>query len=307
MTVVIKRAWWLLILLLSAVIIWFFGRNSKPLPDSVSAVASAPVAVSAMRSSAPVEPEESEDDRAQAAQEAKENLALFFGEDDRVFIPSPYPGAYAAIGKMQTVSESHCTATLVAPDLAVTAAHCFLMQPRKLDKGQWFWTGYHDGQWQARYQVVGQVFHPKFRKGLQYKGEDVYILPSVSAYDIAWLKLKLVDGVPPQPMQLFSGSDTNLLALIERQDRKVTQAGFAHDHNQRLTAHRDCKVTAVVEDNTLEHQCDTLSGASGSPLWLETEQGPLLVAVQSAAPDWFNRDKADNTAVSVLQLPKLPK
>lgn len=301
----IKRVWWLLAPLVA--IIWFFGWKSKPIADPVVPVASAPVAVSAARASAADDVEDTEEGRVQAAEDAKQNLALFFGEDDRVFIPAPYPGAYAAIGKMQTVSESHCTATLVAPDLAVTAAHCFLMLPRKLDKGKWFWAGYHDGQWQARYQVVGQVFHPRFRKGLQYKGEDVYILPSVSSYDIAWLKLKLVDGVPPQPMPMFAGSDTNLLALIERQVNKVTQAGFAHDHNQRLTAHRDCKVTAVVEDNTLEHQCDTLSGDSGSPLWLETEQGPLLVAVQSAAPDWFNRDKADNTAVTVLQLPKLPK
>lgn len=301
------RAWWFLMLLPLFAVVWFLGRAYLPSDDSAEAVASTPVAASAVIVNPVEKTDEDEDDRAAADEQAKQNMALFFGEDDRVFVPAPYQGAYAAIGKMETESESNCTATLVAPDLAVTAAHCFLMQPRKLDKGKWFWAGYHNEQWQARYQVVGQVFHPRFRKGLQYKGEDVYILPSVSAYDIAWLKLKLVEGVAPQPMPMFTGSDTSLLALIERQDNKVTQAGFAHDHNQRLTAHRDCKVTAVVEDNTLEHQCDTLSGDSGSPLWLETEQGPLLVAVQSAAPDWFNRDKADNTAVTVLQLPKLPK
>lgn len=91
---------------------------------------------------------------------------------------------------------------------------------------------------------------------------------------------------------------------IQRYNSEVTQAGFAHDHSQVLTAHQRCQVTSLVEDNTLEHQCDTLSGDSGSPLWLVTENGPELVAVQSSAPDWFNRDKADNTAVTVLQLPK---
>lgn len=242
------------------------------------------------------------------AETAAERLALFFGKDDRVFVPAPYPSPYAAIGKLETVLENRCTATLVAPDLAVTAAHCFLMVPRKLDHGKWFWAGYHNGKWQTRYRVVGQVFHPAFRKGLEYKGEDVYIQPRVSALDIAWIRLKLVDGVAPRPMPLYTGNHLDdLLALVQRHDSKVTQAGFAHDHNQILTAHRGCQVTGLIEDNTLEHRCDTLSGDSGSPLWLETAQGPLLIAVQSAAPDWFNRDKADNTAVTVIQLPKRPK
>ena len=209
------------------------------------------------------------------AETPAERLALFFGKDDRSFIPAPYAQPYAAVGKMETVDESHCTATLVAPDLAVTAAHCFLMTPHRLDRGKWFWAGYHQGKWQARYQVVTQVFHPRFRKGLEYKGDDVYIHPEVSSYDIAWIKLKFVDGVAPAPMMLYRGNHSDdLLAHIQRLNSKVTQAGYAHDHNQVLTAHKNCQVTSLVDDNTLEHQCDTLSGDSGSPLWLETEKGP---------------------------------
>lgn len=237
-----------------------------------------------------------------------ERLALFFGKDDRTFVPAPYPRPYAAIGKLETAGESRCTATLVTPTLAITAAHCFLMTPRKLDHGKWFWAGYHNGKWQARYRVLGEIFHPKFRTGLDYVGEDVYIQPQVSALDIAWMRVRLEEGVAPQPMRIYTGNHADdLLALVQRHGNKVTQAGFAHDHNQVLTTHRHCVVTGVFDDNTLEHQCDTLSGDSGSPLWLETEKGPLLIAVQSAAPDWFNRDKVDNTAVTVIQLPRRPK
>ncbi|SFN19735.1 protease YdgD [Formivibrio citricus] len=247
------------------------------------------------------------DEESDAAEVAAQNLILFFGKDDRVFVTPPYAGAFSAVGKMQTSGESHCTATLIAPDLAITAAHCFLMTPRKLDKGRWFWAGYHEGKWLARYRIENQFFHPKFRKGLEYKGDDVYIKPQAAPYDIALIKLKLVDGIPPKPMPVFSGNADALLAKIQQYDSEVTQAGFASDHNQVLTAHQGCQVTALIEDNTLEHQCDTLSGDSGSPLWLVTEKGPMLVAVQSSAPDWFNRDKADNTAVTVLQMPKRPK
>ena len=124
------------------------------------------------------------------ATEAEQNLALFFGQDDRIFISAPYAAPFNAIGKLETEAASQCTATLVAPNLAVTAAHCFFMEPHKFDKGRWFWAGYHQGKWQARYQVTGQVFHSRFRKGLDYVGEGVYIKPAVAGYDIAWLKLK---------------------------------------------------------------------------------------------------------------------
>lgn len=268
--------------------------------------ASAPVATLAKESAGGGDDASGEAASAASAA-AAENLALFFGKDDRVFVPAPYSGAYAAIGRMETVGGSSCTATLVAPDLAVTAAHCFLMIPRKFDQGKWFWAGYHEGKWQARYEVVTQVFHPRFTKGLDYKGEDLYILPKAAPYDIALMKLKFVDGVPPKPMPMYSGSADKLLARIQSQGSKVMQAGFANDHDDKLTAHQGCTVVALFDNHTLAHQCDTLSGDSGSPLWLETAEGPQLIAVQSTAPDWFNRDKADNTAVTVLQLPKKPK
>lgn len=246
-------------------------------------------------------------DKAPVKTEAEQNLALFFGHDDRTFIKAPYHAPFAAVGRLETVSQSHCTATLVAPDLAVTAAHCFLMWPRKFDKGSWFYAGYSQGQWQAKYKVLGQLIHQRFRKGLDYVGEDVYIQPAVSSYDIAWLKLKLVEGKAPKPMPLFSGNADQLLKQLQLYKHTVTQAGYAYDHDEKLTAHIACKVTDLFDDHTLGHQCDTLSGDSGSPLWLDTPQGPRLIAVQSAAPDWFNRDKADNTAVTVIRLPKKPK
>lgn len=302
-----KRAW--LLLLACAMLMALLVSLSNRFTASAEAAASAPATAVARESAVAIQEQPDNGvEEARASDVAAQNLALFFGRDDRVFISTPYAQPYSAVGKMETVGESRCTATLVAPDLAVTAAHCFLMTPHKLDQGKWFWAGYHQGKWQARYRVEAQVFHPKFRQGLDYKGEDVYIKPSAAPYDIAWLKLKFIDGVAPAPMPIYTGNHPDdLLARIQRHDSKVTQAGFAHDHREQLTAHQGCAVTGLIDDNTLEHQCDTLSGDSGSPLWLTTENGPLLIAVQSSAPDWFNRDKADNTAVTVLQLPKKPK
>lgn len=287
---------------------WYWSNHIISSAKQSSGHVEVPVVVAQESASEAAENAEEEgDDEDEDTDVAKQNLALFFGHDDRVPVPVPYTGAYAAIGKLQTVHGSNCTATLIAPDLAVTAAHCFLMVPHKVDAGKWFWAGYQEGKWQARYKVIGQVFHPAFRKGLDYKGNDVYIQPAVAAYDIALFKVKLLDGHAPKPMPVYSGNSDDLLARIQHYDSKITQAGYAHDHNQVMTAHHGCLITALVDNNTLDHQCDTLAGDSGSPLWLETENGPLLIAIQSSAPDWFNRDKADNTAVTVLQMPKKPK
>ncbi|QLI81099.1 trypsin-like serine protease [Chitinibacter fontanus] len=237
------------------------------------------------------------------AQVQKERQALFFGRDDRVNIPAPYAAPYNAIGRLEVKSGGTCTATLIAPDLAITAAHCFLMLPRKIDAGRWFMAGFHDGKYQARYQVTGQVFHPRFRQGLKYKGDDVYIQPSAAPYDIALIKLKLKDGVAPAPMGLFSGNRQQLMQTILRQNQQINQGGYAEDHDTILSAHLGCSLTQLRSNGTIYHRCDTLSGDSGSPIWVDLPIGPTLIAVQSSAPDWFNRKLADNVGVTVLQLP----
>ncbi|WP_297574691.1 serine protease [uncultured Deefgea sp.] len=236
---------------------------------------------------------------------SRQQQMLFFGTDDRLVIPAPYPAPFAAIGQLTTKNDYNCTATLVAPDLAVTAAHCFMMEARKPDAGLWFKAGFHQGEYQAKYQVLDQVFHPAFKRGLQYKGNDVYILPQAAEYDIAWLKVKLVEGVAPAPMPLFKGERAALELAFKTANMQLNQGGFAEDHDQLLTVHLACSLTQFRQNNTLFHRCDTLSGDSGSPIWLTTANGPLLVGVQSSAPDWFNRQKADNVGVSVLQLPTL--
>ncbi|WP_081687037.1 trypsin-like serine peptidase [Chitinilyticum litopenaei] len=238
---------------------------------------------------------------------ARQRLALFFGRDDRQFIAAPYPQPYAAIGRLETAAGSTCTATLVGENLAVTAAHCFLMEADRLDPGRWFYAGYHRGKYQARYRVLEQVFPPRFRRGLRYQGDDVYIEPEAAAYDIAWLKLEKAEGIAPEPLPIMGKNMDTLKRTLKATAQRITQAGYAEDHDTQLTSHRHCRITELRENRTLFHQCDTLAGDSGSPLFVETAEGPRLIAVQSSAPDWFNRGLADNVAVTVLQLPKPPQ
>ncbi len=53
----------------------------------------------------------------------------FFGHDDRTRVTDPTQAPWDAIGQLETASGNLCTATLITPQLALTAGHCLLMPP----------------------------------------------------------------------------------------------------------------------------------------------------------------------------------
>jgi len=66
---------------------------------------------------------------------AKDVKTLFFGHDDRKPVSNPAEAPWDAIGQLETASGNLCTATLISPNLALTAGHCLLTPPKgKPDK-----------------------------------------------------------------------------------------------------------------------------------------------------------------------------
>ena len=64
------------------------------------------------------------DDGGDDAISAKELKTLFFGHDDRTRVTDPTQAPWDAIGQLETASGNLCTATLITPQLALTAGHC---------------------------------------------------------------------------------------------------------------------------------------------------------------------------------------
>ncbi|SMF39822.1 trypsin-like serine peptidase [Pseudogulbenkiania subflava] len=226
-----------------------------------------------------------------------ERRTLFFGHDDRVRV-HPDHGPWQAIGQLETASGNLCTATLVAPDVALTAGHCFVGPHGRLDPALRF-TLALDGQNSTRHAAARRVWlDRRLLRGLIRQGDDLIVPPAVARYDVAFVRLDAPLLSAEHTVVPFDGDRAALRQALTRASWRVNQAGYPEDFPDRLMLHRHCRATRLEADGRLAHRCDTLPGDSGSPLLLEVAGQPRLVAIQSSAPDARWRHRADNMALS---------
>ncbi len=219
------------------------------------------------------------------------------------FISVPASAALGDLGP-ELVGESR---RLRSQSVTAILARQHVKRLGRVDRPVSFMAGYRDGRGQAIYRATGMQVPPGFRHGVHQVGERLFIRTRAAPFDIALVRVTRLRGrADIAPMPAFDGDRDALRDALTRRDNRVEQAGYAYDHREQLYTHRDCRVTALNDDNTLSHRCDTLSGDSGSPIWLETADGPRLIAVQSAAPTADRRASADNTAVTLLQIASRP-
>jgi protease YdgD len=230
----------------------------------------------------------------------KEKTALFFGHDQRTQVAAAAHWPWQAIGQIETESGNLCTATLISKHLVLTAGHCVLAPPGKIDKVIALRFISHNQKWRYQITALQTLVDPKLGKKLKADGDGWIVPPKAAPFDFALVRLtdeKL--ALPIKPLPLWEGSRDDLTAVLKQEGRKVTQAGYPEDHLDDLYVHQDCLVTGWAQPGVLSHRCDTLPGDSGSPLLLKNADGWSLVAIQSSAPAAQDRYLADNRALAV--------
>ncbi|WP_189536905.1 trypsin-like serine peptidase [Paludibacterium paludis] len=227
----------------------------------------------------------------------KEQLTLFFGKDDRVVV-RPDSSPWQSIGQITTKGGLECTATLVAPDVALTAGHCFLGPQGRMDPAESFTLGLVGDRYKERVAASEVYVSARLLKGLIHRKDGIYIPASLGAWDYAFVRLKNRVGDRFGVIPYFSGSRDDLSDLLERNGMRITQAGYPEDTDNIMMAHKDCRATGLLPDGRLGHHCDTLSGDSGSPIFAFINGKPVIVAIQSSAPDARKRKLADNMGLS---------
>ncbi|KGA72084.1 serine protease [Yersinia enterocolitica] len=231
-----------------------------------------------------------------------DQTTLFFGKDDRTAVTNSSQWPWQAIGQVETASANLCTATLISPRLALTAGHCVLAPPGKIDRAVALRFISHNGHWKYQITSLETLVDAKLGKKLKPDGDGWIVPPAAAAYDYALIRLTNKKPVPIKPLPLWDGTANELTQALKQVDRKITQAGYPLDHLDTLYSHEDCLITGWAQQGVLSHQCDTLPGDSGSPLLLKNGEKWSLIAIQSSAPAAKDRYLADNRALAVTAI-----
>lgn len=191
----------------------------------------------------------------------------FFGHDDRVLMDTGvFP--WSVIGRIRFESGGQCTASLVAPNVLATAAHCVSDEGRIRPAGR-FETGdgLPGGARSAR--VVDVLLDPLWDENLFSSGDDL------DGTDWALLR---IDAPLGDELGYLHATG---LAGMSTAEVTLSQAGYSWDTGDNLSGNESCRVLEAMDDNTMSHDCDTTRGDSGSPFMVEEDGRWHVVAVDS--------------------------
>ena len=174
--------------------------------------------------------------------------------DGRLIVqPDSHP--WASIGRLNVAgyrTRRHCTATLVTPDTVLTARHCL----RGFGNQLWadpssvhFVAGYARGRFQAH------------RTGVSYVaiGQEATLVRLSEPVDLP--ALPVAEERRPEP------------------GTALVQAGYSGDRSHVLTVDPACRFLGLARGGHWHHDCEAISGDSGSPLLIDGPDGLAIAAI----------------------------
>jgi len=191
----------------------------------------------------------------------------FFGEDDRIVV-DPSQAPWNMIGFVD-LSSASCTGVLIGPATVLTAGHCLADEGQITTLPVEFIAGFDRGDFVARSPISGYHVPANWMAGEQ------------EGYDFAFLYLTNPIGDQVGWMDVTVLSEAEIAEALAGDGPDIMQAGYSYDQQGLMTGNLDCPFVEIGSQNRLIHQCDTLQGDSGSPLFIETDGRYRVIGIES--------------------------
>lgn len=192
----------------------------------------------------------------------------FFGRDERTFVDSAaFP--WRAIGQLD-FENGACTATLVAADVVLTAAHCFDNDGR-LDRPVAFFAGLDGGNYVDVAGIRDYYVNPR------YDGDSDPGIGQGNGEDWGFARLDRPLGDTLGFLSVLAPQSDDQRRAVAGTWFTLSQAGYSWDTGDRLSAHLGCRIVQFHGDNSMFHECDTTLGDSGSPFFVDRGNGDYAV------------------------------
>lgn len=161
---------------------------------------------------------------------------------------------WKAVGRLDTSDGSYCTATLIAPDLVLSAAHCvYTREGQRLAPGDLvFRAGYREGRVEAE------------RKVLQIALPDAY------DYNSGDPKVRIANDVVL--LRLHTPVASHIIAPFVVEQRtldhgEVTVVSYGQGRDAVPSLQSTCAILRSF-DGVMVMSCDTTFGSSGAPVFI---------------------------------------
>lgn len=224
------------------------------------------------------------------------------GKDDRVQLPEKLVDVAAGVGILGQHGRIgwSCTAFCVAPNVIATNAHCVVKNPtvgRRLDLSRTLFVlpKFKRGKG-LKYR--SRISYPEFvdpkRPALSIYSGNFTNVKSVSSQSQDWAFVKLIHSVCRGRTLSFTQKPLQEIKEAARK-KQVYMIGFHGDKNmeERLFS-KDCAIRSPQDRKyflnaqrrrmlrqaiLLPHTCDAFKGSSGSPVILQSTEGPKVIGI----------------------------